>query len=156
MTRLFISYSRRDKAIADYIGAELRNRGADVFIDYQKLIAGENFIGRLGREIETRDFFVLLLSPRSVASKWVQAEAAWALRCERPIIPVVLEPVSMTNFFFLATAEYVDFARWSVDGKVGEAVRKLAAALVGHLTCASPFLDYGASWSSHRAASIGT
>lgn len=45
MTRIFISYSRRDKAVADYIGAELRNRGADVFIDYQKLIAGENLSG---------------------------------------------------------------------------------------------------------------
>jgi hypothetical protein len=29
MTRIFISYSRRDKAVADYIGAELRNRGAE-------------------------------------------------------------------------------------------------------------------------------
>jgi hypothetical protein len=29
------------------------------------------------------------------------------------------------------------------------------SVLVGHLTCVSPFLDYGASWSSHRAASIG-
>jgi len=28
--------------------------------------------------------------------------------------------------------------------------------LVGRLTCASPFLDYGASRSSHRAASVGT
>jgi WD40 repeat protein len=129
MTRIFISYSRRDKAVADYIGAELRNRGADVFIDYQKLIGGENFIGRLGREIETCDFFILLLSPRSVASKWVQAEAAWALRCDKPIIPVLLEPASMTDFFFLTNAEQVDFTRWSVDGQVGEAVCKLAEAL---------------------------
>jgi hypothetical protein len=30
-----------------------------------------------------------------------------------------------------------------------------AQYLVGHLTRVSPFLDYGASWSSHRAASIG-
>jgi WD40 repeat protein len=129
MTRIFISYSRRDKAVADYIGAELRNRGTDVFIDYQKLIGGENFIGRLGREIEARDFFVLLLSPRSVASKWVQAEAAWALRCDKPIVPVLLEPASMADFFFLTNVEYVDFTGWYVDGEVGEAVRKLAAAL---------------------------
>jgi len=127
--RIFISYSRRDKAVADYIGAELRNRGADVFIDYQKLIGGENFIRRLGREIEACNVFVLLLSPCSVASKWVQAEAAWALRCDKPIIPVLLEPASMADFFFLTNVEQVDFTRWSVDGQVGEAVHKLAAAL---------------------------
>jgi hypothetical protein len=129
MTRVFISYSRHDKTMADYIAAELRRRDADVFVDYQKLVAGENFIARLGREIEARDFFVLLLSPRSVVSKWVQAEAAWALHCNKPIIPIRLEPASLTDFFFLINLEQIDFTRWSVDGQVGEALGKLARAL---------------------------
>jgi len=129
MTRIFISYSRRDRAVADYIGAELRNRGAEVFIDYQKLTGGENFVGRLGREIEASDYFVLLLSPRSVASRWVRDETGWALHCDKPIIPVMLEPASMSDFFFLTNVEQVDFKRWSVDGKVDGAVRKLAASL---------------------------
>ncbi|KAB2904756.1 MAG: TIR domain-containing protein [Anaerolineae bacterium] len=34
MKRIFISYSRRDKSIADYIAAQLRNRGAEVFRDF--------------------------------------------------------------------------------------------------------------------------
>jgi hypothetical protein len=105
MTRIFISYSRQDKTIADYIAAELRVREADVFIDYQKLVGGENFIGRLGREIEACDYLLLLLSPRSVSSKWVQAEVAWALKNNKPIVPVLLEPASMTDFFFLSNVE---------------------------------------------------
>jgi hypothetical protein len=36
MIRVFISYSRHDKTMADYIAAELRRRDADVFVDYQK------------------------------------------------------------------------------------------------------------------------
>jgi hypothetical protein len=67
MTRIFISYSRHDKTIAEYIAAELRNRGANVFIDYQKLVAGENFIGRIGREIEACDSLVLLSPLRGSA-----------------------------------------------------------------------------------------
>ena len=129
MTRIFISYSRQDKTIAEYIAAELHIRGAEVFIDYQKIIGGENFIGRLGHEVAACNFFVLLLSPRSVASKWVQAEVAWALHNNKPIVPVLLEPTSMVDFFFLINVQQIDFTRWSVDGKVDEAVGKLAVAL---------------------------
>ncbi len=34
MKRIFISYSRRDKSIADYIAVQLRNGGAEVFKDF--------------------------------------------------------------------------------------------------------------------------
>lgn len=129
MTSVFISYSRRDKAIAQVIAAELRNRGAEVFIDYQELVAGESFIGRLGREIEKRDCIVFLVSPRSVDSKWVQAEIAWGFTKGKTVIPALLEPATMVDFFFLINVEQVDFTRWSVDGDVRAAIRKLAGAL---------------------------
>lgn len=129
MTSVFISYSRRDKTIAEVIAAELRNRGAEVFIDYQELVAGESFVGRLGREIEMRDWVVFLVSPRSVESKWVQGEIAWAFTSKKPIIPVLLEPATMVDFFFLINVEQVDFTRWSLDGDIRDAIRKLALAL---------------------------
>ncbi|MFP4324092.1 MAG: SUMF1/EgtB/PvdO family nonheme iron enzyme, partial [Anaerolineales bacterium] len=129
MTRIFISYSRKDKALADYIARQLRHRGAEVFIDYQKLIAGEDFIGRLGQEINRADYFVLLVSPRSVASRWVRAEVAWAFTQEKPIIPVSLEPTSIHDLFFLVNLEQIDFTRWSLDGNVTDALHKLAYAL---------------------------
>ncbi|MCC7447377.1 MAG: toll/interleukin-1 receptor domain-containing protein [Anaerolineae bacterium] len=129
MARVFISYSRRDKPAAEFMATALRRRGADVFIDYQKLVAGENFIGRLGHEIQACDSFVLLLSPPAVASKWVQAEAAWALHCDKPIIPVEFEPASLTTFFFLINKEKIDFTHWSVDRQVADAIHKLTQAL---------------------------
>lgn len=113
MKRIFISYSRRDKS-------------AEVFIDYQKLIAGENFIGRLGGEIIRSDCLVLLVSPRSVVSPWVQAEVAWAFTNKKPIVPVLVEPASLTELFFLVNLEQVDFTRWP---DVSAAVSKLALAL---------------------------
>jgi WD40 repeat protein len=128
--RVFISYSRKDKAIADYIGAELERRGADVFIDYQDLLSSQNWIGVLGREIEARDAVVLLLSPNSVESLWVQAEVAWALRNNKPIHPVLLDAqTSMVDFFFLIPLEQIDFTRWNVDGNVSTGVEKLLLSL---------------------------
>lgn len=124
MTSIFISYSRRDRDAADFLAGELRKRGGEVFVDYQKLTAGENFIGRIGQEIERHDFFILLISPNSVASKWVQRETSWALHLNKTIIPVLLEPAKMTYFFFLIGIEHVDFRNWRIDS--GEGVRKLS------------------------------
>lgn len=129
MTSVFISYSRKDRAAADHIAAELRNCGTEVFIDYQKLIAGEDFIGRLGKEIENREYFLLIVSPHSVASKWVKAEVSWALHNNKTIIPVLLEPANITDFFFLVSLEQVDFQRWNEDGDIKDSIAKLKKAI---------------------------
>lgn len=129
MTRVFISYSRQDKTIADDIAAELRRRGAEVFIDYQRLVGGEDFTDRLGGEIEKCDFLVLLLSPRSVTSKWVKAEATYAHQNNKRIVPVLLEPTKLTGFFFLSAIEQVDLTARSRGRLPAEALRKLAVAL---------------------------
>jgi len=129
MARVFISYSRKDKAVAQFIASELHNRGADVFIDYDLLIPGQNFIGRLGREILSSDYIVLLLSASSVESEWVKDEIAWGLHNRKPIIPVVLEPVTMVDFFFLVKVEQIDFNGWTPDRQFDEKVAKLAIAL---------------------------
>lgn len=126
--RLFISYSRRNKAIADYIATELRARGADVFIDYQELQAG-NFVAQLGSQIEASDAVVLLLSPPAVDSPWVQAEIAWAFSNHKRIVPVLLEPCSLVNMFVVASLETVDFTAWAKGGRVDETLHKLARLL---------------------------
>ena len=128
MISVFISYSRHDKAFTEYLGAELRSRSAEVFIDYQRLKAG-NFVQQLGQEIENCDKFVLVISPRSVESPWVQAEVGWALSKQKIIVPLVLEDANLVNVFPVASLESVDFRRWSVDGNVSTAIRRLAQLL---------------------------
>lgn len=126
---IFISYSRHDKDAADTLAAELKARGAEVFIDYQALLAGENFIGRLGKEIERADAIVVLISKRAVQSSWVQVEIAWAFSNKRRIVPAVLEDASLNDLFILANLEQVDLRRWQLDGRMDEGIIKLARAL---------------------------
>ena len=91
--KIFISYSRKDIEVTNYLATELRKRGVDVFVDYQKLIAGTNFMENIALEIEKSDYFIFLISPNSVASKWVAGEVTWAVENEITIIPVLLEPI---------------------------------------------------------------
>ena len=127
MSSAFISYSHKDNAVADFIAAELRNRNVDVFVDYQRLQAGE-FMSQLGQEIERKEYFIVVVSPNSVSSKWVKAEVGWAFANKTVdyIIPVWLEPVRLTDVFVLASLEQINFTRWNDDRAMDEAIQKLA------------------------------
>jgi hypothetical protein len=50
MSKIFISYSSHDQTAVQYIADQIESRGADVFVDYQKL-KGDDFVPRLGRDI---------------------------------------------------------------------------------------------------------
>ena len=125
MSSAFISYSRKDQAVADFIAAELRNRNVDVFVDYQNLRTG-NFMSQLGQEIKRREYFIVVVSPDSVLSDWVKAEVTWAFVNEKIIIPIWYKPTKLTKVFVLEGMEGVDFKRWEADGMMDEAIQKLA------------------------------
>ncbi len=145
MPGIYISFARSDKAVTEYIARDLRQRGAEVYWDYQDILPGEDFIGRLGQEIARRPIFILLLSPDAVASRWLRAEVAWAIYCKCTIVPVLLDATtSLTNFLFLYDVQKVDFTIWSrdktqVDGALDELARVLS------LPTEKPYLPfYGA------------
>ncbi|MBI1277936.1 MAG: TIR domain-containing protein [Anaerolineaceae bacterium] len=128
MPNIFISYSSKDRDFAKHVAYELRKHGADIFIDYQKLEAG-NFVKQIGNKIERCDQFIVILSPNSVESQWVQDEVAWALIRNKTIIPLILEVCSMTNLFAVASREQVDFTSWRLNGDINEAIEKLVRLL---------------------------
>ena len=126
MTSGFISYSHKDREIADYIADELRARGVDVFIDYKKLKSGD-YVEQLGVQIEQQEFFLVVVSPDAIESKWVRAELllAFDLKSNCKIIPIWYRPVRLTKLMVLTPLERVDFTRWDDDQNMDEALRKL-------------------------------
>lgn len=124
MSSAFISYSRKDQAVADFIAAELRNRDVDVFVDYQNLRTG-NFMSQLGQEIERRKYFIVVVSPDSVLSDWVEAEVTSAFVNKKIIIPIWYKLTKLTKVFVLEGMEGVNFERWETDGMMDEAIQKL-------------------------------
>lgn len=87
--RVFVSYAIEDSAYAsELINSLAQQPNLHVFTT-DKMSAGENWRLKIKRALSDSDFFLVLLSPTSVQSKWVQFElgAAWGLN--KPIIPVV-------------------------------------------------------------------
>ena len=87
--RVFVSYAREDKGPASELISQLTRQSNIHIFTTDKMSAGENWQSKIKKELSKSDYFLVILSPASINSKWVQFElgAAWGLN--KFIIPVV-------------------------------------------------------------------
>ena len=90
MSHIFISYSHKDSDYARRLADTLREEGFDVWID-ARIDYGSQWPLELQKQLDTCDAFILIMSPRSYASEWVQSELQRARRKLKPIFPLLLE-----------------------------------------------------------------
>ncbi len=91
MADVFISYAHEDKAVADQIASHLVTHGIRVWWDDQ-LAVGERFSKRIREEITAAHRVIVLWSPSSVESEWVEDEARLARsQSKEKLVPYMLE-----------------------------------------------------------------
>ncbi len=91
MAHVFISYSSKDRAIANTIGDSLKNRGHNIWIDQKKIKVGDQWDTSIAKAITSSEVFILLLSPYSVQSSIVKKEYNLAEESNKLIIPVIIK-----------------------------------------------------------------
>ena len=91
MSHVFVSYSRTDREYVTALASHLEAHGVRVWYDFE-IDTGERFGERIQAAIDGCDAFVVVLTPESVRSPWVKRELARAVRLEKPIWPLMLEP----------------------------------------------------------------
>ncbi|MCC7448513.1 MAG: toll/interleukin-1 receptor domain-containing protein [Anaerolineae bacterium] len=82
--KIFISYSRADKAVAESYRLAQLAMGNDVFMDTYSIRAGDNWQAALARAIDMVDVFQLFWSENSAKSPNVRDEWAYALQYRCP------------------------------------------------------------------------
>jgi len=75
---VFISYSSTDKELARQIADALRNASFQVWNDTQ-IFPGDNWAELIANELRESDAMVVLLTPNSVDSPYINAEVGYAL-----------------------------------------------------------------------------
>jgi len=121
--KIFISYSRVDKAFALRLGEGLRAAGYNVWLDLQNIPHGTNWDLEVQRGLETSDVMLVLLSPTASASENVKDEWNYFIEKKRRIIPVMIAPNDVP--FRLSRRQRVDF----VSKPYEQAFNELLAAL---------------------------
>jgi hypothetical protein len=107
MQRVFISYSRKDIDFARKLAGDLEKAGFEVWWDISDLKGGDDWVQVIPAAIESSRYFIILLSPDSVLSQWVEKEYLHALKLRMKILPVMIRPCTVP--FALANINYLDF-----------------------------------------------
>ena len=108
---IFLSYSREDRAAARHFAESFTEEGFSVWWD-AALRSGQTFDEVIEKELRAAKAVVVLWSPRSVASRWVRAEATLADRRNK-LVPAIIEACDRPIIFELTHA--ADLADWSGD-----------------------------------------
>ena len=110
-TDIFLSYARQDRPVARMFAEALTEEGFSVWWD-ASLHSGETFDEVIEQRLRDATAVVVLWSPRSVASRWVPAEATLADRRNK-LAPAIIEPCDRPIIFELTHA--AELAGWSGD-----------------------------------------
>jgi hypothetical protein len=117
MSHIFISYSRTDIDFARYLRASLEAEGFPVWMDEKRLSAGMDWWGEIEANIDSCAAFLVIMSPDSKDSVFVQNEILRALDQKKALFPVLLAGKS---FGLLAHVQFEDMrgglnAKFSAD-----------------------------------------
>jgi adenylate cyclase len=113
MARVFLSYSRDDVETARKLASVLDRAGHTVWWD-RHIHGGANFSNEIDRELKNAEVVVVLWSPASIASAWVQDEAAEGRDSNR-LVPVTLGSVKPPLGF--RQLQCIDLSPWQEQGR---------------------------------------
>jgi TolB-like protein/regulator of sirC expression with transglutaminase-like and TPR domain len=110
---IFLSYTREDSTVAQAYRDAFAREGLDVWWD-ATLHSGEDYDQVTEEALRTAKAVVVLWSPRSVASRWVRAEATIAYR-NKTLTPVMIEPCERPVMFELTQTAELSHWRGAAD-----------------------------------------
>ena len=96
-TRVFLSYSRRDRSHLERLLAAFKSHEFDVFRDLDDILPTEDWWDRIKILIGQADIFVFLVSENSIDSRVCLQELAHAESLRKRLAPVVVSEVDAAN-----------------------------------------------------------
>jgi adenylate cyclase len=113
MARVFLSYAREDVDVARKLAGVLDDAGQTVWWD-RHVHGGANFSTEIDRELKAAQVVMVLWSPASISSAWVQDEAAEGRDSGR-LVPATLDSVKPPLGF--RQLQCIDLSPWDKDGR---------------------------------------
>lgn len=123
MTQIFISYSRKDIAFIEQLAVDLKFAGLDAWYDLSGLEGGARWSKEIEKAIRASEYVIVVLSPDSVASIWVEEEILYARNLKRKIVPLLYKPCEIPLGFH--TINFIDVR----DGRYWQNYKEILRAL---------------------------
>ena len=101
MGYVFISYSTKNKILAEAMRDLLKSEGVETWMAPKDIPAGSKYAQVINRSIKDCSCFLLMLSNDAQNSVWVAKEVERAVNYRKPVIPVQIENVALNDEFEL-------------------------------------------------------
>ena len=88
---VFLSHSSQDREMAGRVAEMLCAHGVPVWFSETNIVGAQQWHDEIGAALHRCDWFLVLLSPDAVSSKWVKRELLFALNNDRykdRIVPI--------------------------------------------------------------------
>ncbi|MGH3969580.1 MAG: TIR domain-containing protein [Mycobacterium sp.] len=108
MRKVFVSYSRLNRAQVDTVVEHLRLLGCQTWID-SSLQGGQQWWDEILRKIADCDVFMPVISRDALNSSACQREFDWAEALRKPVLPVAVEPLPKALPARLSMLQIVDY-----------------------------------------------
>ena len=112
-TRIFISYSRKDKVFVRKLNDAIDAAGIEAWVDWEGIPLSSDWMAEIAAAINAGDAFVFVISPDSLRSKICMQELELGIKNNKKIVPVLYrEPeqkqkihpkLSSTNWVYMRT-----------------------------------------------------
>lgn len=110
---VFLSYSEKDHSFASLLAETIRRHGIPVWYSRTNVIGAQQWHDEIGSALKRCDWFVVVLSPHSVTSKWVKRELLFALndqKYENRIVPLLYQDCDYDQLSWtLSLLQFVSF-----------------------------------------------
>ena len=123
MTQVFISYSRKDLAFVERLEGDLRAVGLEVWYDLSGLEIGAHWGMEIQAAIRQSQYIIIVLSPNSVASEWVEREFIYASSHNLKVIPLVHKTCDLP--LWSVNMHYIDMQGRNYKRHFGELLKVL-------------------------------
>ncbi len=106
---IFFSYSRVDSGFVLQLAKDLRDAGAEIWLDQLDIKPGTHWDSAIENALSDSSRLIVVLSPTSVASNNVMDEVNYALENNKSVIPVLLNECTVP--FRLRRVQRVNFSQ---------------------------------------------
>jgi hypothetical protein len=106
MAQVFISYSRKDLPFVERLVSDLKKTGIDVWYDLTGLEGGSRWGIEIRSAIKSSEYVIVVLSPDSAESVWVEREYIYSDKQKKKILPLMYRECELPLGFM--NVNYVD------------------------------------------------
>lgn len=117
--QVFISYSRKDKDVADGLCELLKENGIEYWIDKEGIYSSSNYKELIVDAIDVSKAVIFISSANSNASVNVIREIGYAVNMNKPILPLMLDdaPYAKSIRLDISDIDQIDFKNPIVSSK---------------------------------------